>query len=434
MVELRMFRALQFAAAGATLVLAGCGGGGSDVAAGGSSPSSAAPSMPGVPTAVVAAPATPAASAAADAAAVAGTPAAPELAQSAPLTEFLDIDPAHPQDYTPRLPAYYDAAVAALDNAAASNPASNATATLGRVLFHDRRLSVNESVSCASCHQQSTDFGDAARFSTGFDGSTGTMHAMRLANLRYWQPGTMFWDRRAPSLEAQSTQPIQNPVEMGFDRAHGGMVSLIGKMAGLAYYQPLFTAAFGDTQITDERIQKALAQYTRSMVSTSSRWDEGYAQTYDPALPDKGVDKDVPGLTAQENRGRHLFMALPSAGGLACATCHVPPTFALAATSRGNGLDAGESTVFKSPSLKNVAKSSTFMHDGRFSSLEEVVDHYASGVKDGPALDPRLKGPDGQPRVRNITPDDKAALVAFLKTLSDPVLANDPRFTDPFRH
>jgi cytochrome c peroxidase len=209
--------------------------------------------------------------------------------------------------------------------------------------------------------------------------------------------------------------------------------ALIQKMETQPYYAELFTFAYGDGAITEERIQAALSQYMRAMVSSNSKWDSAYAQVFDPALADKGLDTPAPGLTDQEDRGRHLFMALPSKGGLACATCHIPPTFALKATSGSNGLDAGETTVFKSPSLKNVAKSATFMHDGRFSTLEEVVEHYASGVKDGPALDKNLRGPDGLPRLRSITPEDKAALVAFLKTLSDPVLASDQRFHDPFR-
>lgn len=390
---------LLIAAASAAIVLSGCGGGG-----GGGSTAETSD---------------------------ASSSAASQPTLTAAAAQFLNLDLSKLQDYTATLPAHYEG-TAALDNGAAVTP-NNAVATLGRVLFHDKRMSVNSTLACASCHQQETDFGDSKRFSVGFDGSTGNMHAMRLANARYWQPGNMFWNRRSATLEIQSTQPLQNPVEMGWDAAHGGVPALIQKMQGQPYYGELFTFAYGDAAITEERIQAALSQYMRAMVSSNSKWDSAYAQVFDPSLPDKGLDTPAPGLTEQEDRGRHLFMALPSKGGLACATCHIPPTFALKATSGSNGLDAGETTVFKSPSLKNVAKSSTFMHDGRFSSLEEVVDHYASGVKDGPSLDKNLRGPDGLPRLRNITPDDKAALVAFLKTLSDPVLASDQRFHDPFR-
>jgi len=354
-------------------------------------------------------------------------------ALSAPAAAMLNLDLSNLPDYSTPLPAYYDATVAALDNTQ-GNAVTREAATLGRVLFYDKRLSINNAKSCASCHDQATDFGDSARFSTGFSGSElTTAHAMRLANLRYWKPGNMFWDRRAPSLEAQSVMPIQHPVEMGFDASNGGMAGLLNKMKSVAYYPELFAHAFGDSEVTEQRMQTALAQFMRSMVSVNSRWDAGYAQVYDPSLPDKGLGKPVPGLTDEENRGRHLFMAFPTQGGLACAACHVPPTFALRPTSGSNGLDAGETRMFKSASLKNVGKSGAYMHDGRFSTLEEVVEHYATGVKDGPALDANMKGPDGQPRLRNISPEDKAALVAFLKTLSDPVLASDPRFSSPFR-
>jgi len=135
---------------------------------------------------------------------------------------------------------------------------------------------------------------------------------------------------------------------------------------------------------TEARIQSALAQFERAMVSTNSRWDEGYAQTFNPA---------------QNN----------------------------------NGLDAGETTLFKSPSLKNVALSGAFMHDGRFSTLEQVVEHYNSGVREGPALDNRLRGGNNQPRVLNLPESDKAALVAFLRTLSDATLNADPKFSSPFK-
>jgi cytochrome c peroxidase len=164
------------------------------------------------------------------------------------------------------------------------------------------------------------------------------------------------------------------------------------------------------------------------MVSVNSRWDAGFAQVFNPAAQNRGLNADVPGLTAQENRGRQVFF-----GAGNCDACHVAPTFALAANSRSNGLDAGETTVFKSPSLKNVALSRAFMHDGRFSTLEQVVEHYSTGVQDGPALDNRLRVQGGQPRRLNLSEADKAALAAFLRTLTDDVLVADRKFADPFR-
>lgn len=352
------------------------------------------------------------------------------LSLSPAAASALTLDPQRLPDYRASLPPHY-ANVA--ENTPVGTQDSPVVAALGRVLFHDRQLSFNTTVSCASCHKQDQGFGDAARFSTGFDGiGKTTAHAMRLANLRFFAAGTMFWDKRAASLEAQSTLPVQHPVEMGFDAAHGGIAALIQRMRSLPYYPELFAAAYGDPAINEERMQQALSMFMRGMVSTHSRWDEAFAQVFDPNLPDKGVNKPLPGFTDEENRGRELFMAPRAAGGQACAACHQPPSFALGG-SGSNGLDAGEARRMKSPSLKNVALSSSFMHDGRFSSLEEVVEHYSSGVQDGPGLDNRLKGPDGTALKPNLPPEDKAALVAFMKTLSDPVLAADSRFSSPFR-
>jgi cytochrome c peroxidase len=333
----------------------------------------------------------------------------------------------------PALPAYYDAKVRAQDNTPADDPVDDRIATLGRVLFYDKNLSVNGTVACASCHQPAAGFSDPARLSTGFDGATqGTRHAMRLANVRYYSPGSMFWDKRAASVELQASQPIQNPIEMGFDSTHGGMAALLPKLQAIGYYQELFTFAYGDAAVTEVRLQDALAQFERSMVSVNSTWDAGFAQVYDPSLPDQGRSLPVPTLDAQQDRGRALFMGGPGVG-VGCAACHQPPSFALAANSLSNGLDAGETTIFKAPSLKNVGVAMAFMHDGRFATLAEVVEHYSSGVQDGPALDARLKRPDGSPRNLNLSANDKAALVAFLMTLTDTALLADPKFAAPFK-
>jgi len=400
------------AAAMAATALAACGGGGSS------------------------APVETATAAAMPAPAPAPAPAAAPAPAPAPtgVAAVLNLDLANLADYVPVLPAYYDAGVRATDNAPAGTAGSNTVATLGRVLFYDRQLSVNNTVACASCHQQSLGFTDSRRFSVGFAGNAfTTAHSMRLGNVRYWQPGSMFWDRRAATLEAQATQPIQHPVEMGFDATAGGLEALLARMRGLAYYPELFTLAYGDEAITQARMETALAQFQRAMVSTSSRWDAAYAQVFNPALQDRGVNIALPGFSVQENRGRQLFMAGPGQGGANCAACHQPPTFSLAANSRSNGLDAGETILFKSPSLKNVARSVAFMHDGRFATLDQVVEHYNSGVQEGPALDNRLRGANNQPRRLNLSEADKAALVAFLRTLNDDALTVDVRFSDPFR-
>jgi cytochrome c peroxidase len=363
------------------------------------------------------------------------TPTTPTTPSVAAIRAALTIEPtALPNYAAPSLPAYYAGLVGGPQDNGRIAPITNAGATLGRVLFFDRALSTTQTRACASCHAQANGFSDPDQFSLGIDGASRTpMHSMRLANARFFAPGTMFWDMRAASVEAQAIAPIQDPVEMGFDAAHGGLDALITRMRGLAYYPELFVLAFGDSSITTARMQSAIAQYVRSIVSSGSTWDTGYAQVFSAALPDRGVNTPIPTFTAQENRGRQLFFLPPPQGGAGCAGCHVAPTFALAANSLSNGLDAGETRIFKSPSLKNVAVGGPFMHDGRFVTLEQVVAFYSSGIQNGPALDPRLRGPNGQPLRLGLSQADQQALVAFLRTLTDDALLADAKFSDPFR-
>jgi cytochrome c peroxidase len=350
-------------------------------------------------------------------------------ATPASVTQALTIDFVSVASYAfNALPAHYDAAVAQTDNSSGIN---DRIATLGRVLFYDRKLSVNDTTSCASCHRQSLGFTDSARFSRGFAGGlVMSAHAPRLGNVRYFKPGTMFWDKRAASLEAQATLPITDPVEMGFTPANGGFNAVITKLNAVAYYPHLFTFAFGSPEITEARVQQALAQFQRAMISSNSRWDAAYAQVYSPG-GNRNLNVELPGLTVEENRGRAIFMG-GVRGGVSCAECHVPPTFSIAADAGGNGLDAGESTVVKAPSLKNAGLTGPYMHDGRFATLEQVMEHYNSGIRLGPALDNRLRDGAGT-RSFNLGDPEKAALAAFIRTLNDPNLTTDTRFSNPFR-
>lgn len=352
-----------------------------------------------------------------------------------PVTDVLLIDPTDLPNYAaPSFPAYYVGGVITREvRIPLTNPISNAGATLGRVLFFDPQLSRTATVSCSSCHHQSLGFGDSAQFSLGFEFVERTSaHSMRLGNARFNASGEYFWDRRAPTLEAQATQPIRDAVEMGFDDAHGGFGALITRLEGLAYYPPLFQLAFGDAAITEDRVQKALAQYVRSIVSVNSKWDAAFAQV--PTGPGPGLNflAPLPGFTDEELRGRDLFIR-PRPEGAGCQGCHVAPSFALEDGSASNGLDAGETRIFRAPSLKNLALSQRFMHDGRFTSIEEVVEFYNSGIQSGPALDTRLQEPGGGPQRLNLSAADKAALAAFLRTLTDATLTADPRFASPFK-
>lgn len=307
--------------------------------------------------------------------------------------------------------------VIATDNTPADNATTNAGATLGRVLFHDARLSSNDRVSCASCHQQAFGFGDTAQFSKGVNGVT-SRHAMGLSNARFFQPGSFFWDTRAATLEAQVLQPIQNPVEMGMT-----LDNVVLKLGVTSFYPELFRAAFGTTQITSDRVSRALAQYVRSLVSSQSRFDAAFAGGANP--PNFGV------LTAQEQQGQQLFT------NSGCAACHA--TNAIVSDNVHNtGLDATITDVgagngrFKSPSLRNVAMRGRYMHDGRFTSLEQVVDFYNNGVQPNPGLDNRLRGQNGNPRRLNLSTAQRDAIVAYLKTLTDSTMLTAAKFSNPF--
>jgi cytochrome c peroxidase len=330
-------------------------------------------------------------------------------------------------------PVHYNPGVLADDNAPSINQVTNSGATLGRVLFYDKNLSRNNTVACASCHDQAKGFTDDLVLSEGFDGGLTGAHSMRLANTNFYAGERMFWDKRARDLEEQSTQPIKDHTEMGFDASAGGIDSLIRKLQKLEYYPILFEQAFGSPEISEEKMQRALAQFIRSMVSTDSKFDQGYAQVFNPNAPGGGIGAPFPNFTQQENQGKMLFTAPPNNGGAGCAGCHQPPTFALGANSLSNGLDAGETIIFKAPSLKNIAVAGPYMHDGRFATLAEVVEHYNSGILDGPALDNRLRGPNGQPLRLNLNDAQKQAIVAFLNTLTDNSLLVEARFSDPFK-
>jgi cytochrome c peroxidase len=323
------------------------------------------------------------------------------------------------------LPAHFSAngagggSVIATDNMPAANPTTDAGATLGRVLFYDRRVSVNDRVSCASCHQQQFGFADTARLSRGFAGGSTGRHSMGLANARFYQNGRFFWDERAATLEAQTLQPIQDATEMGMT-----LDNLTAKLALTSFYPALFQAAFGTTDITSDRIGRALAQFVRSMVSGTS--------TFDRAFAGQGPPNFNAVFTPEELAGQALFN-----GPAGCARCHGTNGH-IGDGVHNTGLDASITDVgagggrFKSPSLRNTAVRAPYMHDGRFRSLEAVVDFYDSGVQNNPNLDPRLRGPGGQVQRLGLDAAQKANLVAYMRTLTDTGFLTNAKFANPF--
>jgi cytochrome c peroxidase len=330
------------------------------------------------------------------------------------------------------LPNYYlNGPVGGADNTPIDNHITNPGAALGRVLFYDRRLSANNTTSCASCHSQETGFSDPAQLSFGFDGELTGRHSPGLSNARYYANGHFFWDERAETLEDQTLQPIQSDVEMGLT-----LEEAVSKIAAEDFYSGLFTDAFGDSEVTSDRMARAMAQFVRSITSYNSRFDAALAAG---AVGSAGFQAQ---LTDQEYLGVQLFMPVNGSNiqDLGCAACH--NTLAHISDDVHNiGLDAANDDdadagnglgEFKSPSLRNIGVRTHFMHDGRFATLAEVIEHYNSGVIASPNLDPRLRQGQGQPLRLNLTDDEAAALEAFLHTLTDNQLLTDPRFSDPF--
>ena len=291
---------------------------------------------------------------------------------------------------------------------------------LGKRLFHETRLSLTNTQSCASCHQATAAFTDAGRrFSLGVDGKEGTRNAMPLFNLAWQQE--FFWDGRAKGLRHQVLLPIQDPVEM-----HESLERVAGKLSGDAAYRAGFHAAFGSPGVTTERLGLALEQFLLTLISQDSKFDQ--------ALLGKAK------LTPTEQRGLELFVTehdpARNLRGADCFHCHGGALFSNQGFAN-NGLDAapgagrqgvtgeaGDLGKFRVPTLRNIALTGPYMHDGRFSSLEQVIEHYDNGVQRTATVDPNLsKHPAAG---LGLTVADKVALVAFLKTLTDPSLVLNP--------
>lgn len=311
-----------------------------------------------------------------------------------------------------------------------ANPITNTGATLGRLLFYDKRLSRNNTVSCSSCHHQDHAFGDPATASMGVSGMT-PRHAMRLINARFAEP-RFFWDNRAPTLENQTTQPFKNAIEMGFSGTNGDptFADLIAKVSALPEYQMLFNAAFGSPGIDETRMQKALAQFLRSIQSFDSKFDAGIT-----------APQPFSNFTDSEKRGRQLFSS-PSPNGANCLFCHSDPTFSNSSTGGNNGVTATiaggtDLTVISSPTLRDLVGpsgqlNSPLMHNGSFTSIQQVIEHYNAIPGDNPNLSFFLKQ-NGVPQNLNLTAQQKLDLEAFLRTLSGSSVYTDPKWSNPFR-
>lgn len=333
------------------------------------------------------------------------------------------------------------------DNTPLNNVLTDKGATLGRVLFYDKKLSIDNTISCASCHQQQFAFSDTASASIGVNGTT-ERHSMRLINTRFSDEQRMFWSETATSIEDQSTQPIASHVEMGFSGQSGNpdFSDLITKMNGIWYYPQLFKWVYGDANITEERMQGAISQFVRSIQSFDSKYDVGRANAPADGPPFQN-------FTQQENQGKQLFLAPPQfdangiriGGGAGCAGCHRPPEFDIAPNSRNNGIIgtlAGGTDVAntRSPSLRDVVDANGNSHHGGFmhnagqnglNTLLDVINHYDSIPQNNANLDNRLR-PGGNLQRLRLTAQEKANLVSFIRTLTGSNVYTDARWSDPF--
>lgn len=315
-------------------------------------------------------------------------------------------------------------------NLATDNMPTVQKVALGRMLFYENKLSGDGSMSCASCHRQEHAFTDTSKFSLGILGFDGKRQAMSAFNLA-WNKDGFFWDGRAFTLRQQSLMPIQDSLEM-----HETLPNVVSKLAADKKYQDQFIRAFGSTEITSEKVSLALEQFMQTIVSVNSKYDRFLA----------GNET----LTPSEDRGRELFFGeynyfFPDSSGADCSHCHSGLNFGPGRFAN-NGLtpftenpDIGLESVtgkptdrskFKIVSLRNIALTAPYMHDGRFATLEEVIDHYNSGLFNSPTLDFTLQQ-TLQTGLR-LTAQNKADLKAFLLTLTDDDLLTNPNYSSPF--
>ncbi len=321
------------------------------------------------------------------------------------------------------------------------NPLTEGGVALGRMLFYEKKLSVDNTIACGSCHLQSKAFTDGKPFSEGVASKRTDVSAMSIVNL-LWE-SQLTWTAKEQTLEKQAIIPMQHPNEM-----NQSIAEAVRKLQSDSRYPPLFKRAFGTDKITGGLITNALAQFQRTVISKDSKYDQFLRGEYTP--------------TDSEMRGLRLFFSHPDpiAGtrGANCGDCHLPVrlggnTLGLSGF-HNNGIDTDEklrdglmSTTanpkdkgkFKAPSLRNIALTAPYMHDGRFKTLEEVINHYNSGIKRSATLDPLIVAASNDPRFNptdpiklGLTDSEKKDLLAFLDMLTDEAFLKNPDYSDPF--
>lgn len=311
----------------------------------------------------------------------------------------------------------------------ADNPTTVAGVKLGRHLFYEKALSAGNKLSCESCHEQKLAFTDGRRVSMGVDGNFTSRNAMSLANLLWVR--NFFWDGRSSSLEDQAQFPLTDPHEMGQSLSES-----VQKISRISAYPLLFKQAFGTNQVTETNILKALAQFERTLISAGSDYDKYLAGQYKP--------------TAQQLSGIALFENAPNPTtgkrGANCAHCHGTPKM-YKELFHNNGLDAdpadrgiekltgqqADRGRFRVPTLRNIMLTAPYMHDGRFATIEEVLDHYSDHIQQSPSLSNFLQdiSNDKYGTTLALKTEEKKDIIAFLQMLTDSSFINNPAFSNP---
>jgi cytochrome c peroxidase len=303
------------------------------------------------------------------------------------------------------------------------NPQTEEGIFLGRKLFYDPLLSADNTQACASCHNPENAFTNNNRFSEGIDGFFGDRNVMPLFNLAWNYEDAFFWDGRESGLENQAFEPITNPIEM-----HTSWPEVTEKLSQNSEYPLLFEAAFGSISIDSVLVSRAIAQFERTLISANSKFDAYLLGNSN--------------LTMQEINGFNIFMD-ESKGD--CFHCHGSENNPLWTDNKfhNNGLDSSltdlglgrvtgdpsDNGKFKSPSLRNLIFTAPYMHDGRFSTIDEVINHYSEGLQNSPTIDPLMKKV-AQGGVQ-LSPQEKANLKAFLLSLTDEEFISNPNFSNP---
>ncbi|MFD1553066.1 cytochrome-c peroxidase [Putridiphycobacter roseus] len=309
------------------------------------------------------------------------------------------------------------------------NPMTVQGVELGRKLFYDNILSGNQTQACATCHAPNSSFGDNEKFSTGINGELGNRNSMPLINLGW--ADEYFWDGRSKTLELQALEPVINPIEM-----HETWPNAVAKLQASATYPTLFEKAFNTNIIDSVLVAKALAQFQRTLLSGDAPFDRYFRG--EPTGYSHADDQNM-------IKGYYVFLADAVSGGGDCAHCHGDETNPLFTDNlfHNNGLDEmftdlglgavtgnpNDNGKFKTPTLRNLLFSAPYMHDGRFQTLDQVIDHYSFGLKNSATIDPLMKNvANGGVQLNS---ENRALLMAFLISLTDSSFITNPYFQAP---